>query len=220
MSVSWLPSITTRTCILAPDLVDPIIGQLAAAGSLHKGREFPLLVVLEKEVPQSHHCHIHPLLCGFQVASYITSTAVVRLFPARLLFGAGPSSLFSSLKVKRVIIMNSFLLFSLLLNGFYFTTRVTAQDSTSSASLPAPTTFVYITPEMSASSVSSFFNALATATPEQPGEPLAGDVGSTAGAGDSDAGAAGKESGSITISTTGIIAIAVCVSVIALFGSM
>jgi len=120
-----------------------------------------------------------------------------------------------------MVIMNSLLLFSLLLNLFYFTTNVAAQEFTSSASLPAPTTFVYITPEMSASSVSSFFNALATATPQQPGDgPVAGDVGSTAGVGDSDAGAAGNESGSITISTTGIIAIVVCVSVVALFGSM
>ena len=114
-----------------------------------------------------------------------------------------------------------FLLFSCLLNGVLFITKVIAQDSSTTASPSTPTTFVYITPEMSASSVASFFNALSTATPEQPGEgALAGDVGSSAGAGDSDAGAAGSESGSITISTTGIIAIVVCVSVVALFGSM
>ncbi|KAG9246923.1 hypothetical protein BJ878DRAFT_539820 [Calycina marina] len=72
---------------------------------------------------------------------------------------------------------------------------------------------------MSASSVSSFFHALATTTPQQPGDdPVAGDVGSTADAGDSDAGASGSSSGSFTLSQGAIIGIAVAVSFVALFG--
>jgi hypothetical protein len=66
-----------------------------------------------------------------------------------------------------------------LLQLLLFTTQVLAQDSsTTSAPAPASAT-TSLTPEMSASSVSSFFAALATATPQQGGDgPTAGDVGS------------------------------------------
>jgi len=93
LSVSWSPSSTTRTDILTTDPADPIIGQSATADSLHKCRAFPLLVDLEKEVPQSHRYHIYPLPCGFPVASQITSIVVFHVQ-----FGAGLVSLVSSLK--------------------------------------------------------------------------------------------------------------------------
>ena len=122
--------------------------------------------------------------------------------------------------------MNSIFLFLGLLGLRCYTQKVQAQDSTSSfttiTSGPAavPTTFISITPEMSASSVSSFFNALATNTPQQPGDgAIAGDVASTPGAGDSDAGAQGSDDGSITISKNGLIAIIVVVSIVAFIGS-
>lgn len=125
--------------------------------------------------------------------------------------------------------MRTILLLSLMLN--FFALKVIAQDSISSSQSPeqesvtsappsATTSFVSLTPEMSASSVSSLFSALATATPEQPGSgPSAGDAGSTAGSGGSDAGASGSDSGSFTLSKGGIIAIIVVVVFVVLFGS-
>jgi hypothetical protein len=57
--------------------------------------------------------------------------------------------------------------------------------------------------------------------PTQPGdEPAPGDVGSSAGPGDSDAGAAGSDHGSITVSKGAFIAIIVVVVCVVLFGSM
>lgn len=49
--------------------------------------------------------------------------------------------------------------------------------------------------------------------------PTAGDVGSSSGAGDSDAGAAGPDSGSITLSKGATIAIIVCAVSVCVFGS-
>lgn len=104
--------------------------------------------------------------------------------------------------------------------------KVIAQDlesvqaSVTSSLSAATTSFVSLTPAMSSSSVSSYFAALATSAPQQPGDsPSAGDASSTAGAGDSDAGASGSDSGSITISKGGIIAIIVCVTFVVVFGS-
>jgi len=130
--------------------------------------------------------------------------------------------------------MKSFVLFAFLFNFLYWPALVRAQDSdsvtSSSASVvdtaaattqaPAATSSsVSLTPEMSASSVSSYFESLATATPQQPGDgPSAGDVGSTAGAGDSEAGASGGSSGGFTLSRGGLIAIIVCISVVVLLG--
>jgi len=124
--------------------------------------------------------------------------------------------------------MRTILLLSLTLNLLcLLVQKVVAQDSSSSASSapsvtsqpPASTSFVSQTPEMSASSVSSFFNALATSVPQQPGDdPAPGDAGSSAGAGDTDAGAAGSDSGSITVSRGGMIAIIVCVVFVVVFG--
>lgn len=115
--------------------------------------------------------------------------------------------------------MRTFLLL-LSLTLIVFFSKVIAQDPVTSAPAPAVTTFVSLTPEMSASSVSSYFSALATSAPQQPGDgPSAGDAGSSAGAGDSDAGASGSDSGSITVSRGGIIAIVVCVSFVVIFGS-
>lgn len=117
--------------------------------------------------------------------------------------------------MNRIFVLSALL--SLLLS-----THVSAQDTSSITSAPSslPTTFISITPEMSASSVSSFFNALATATPLQPGDgALPGDVGSAPAAGDSDAGAEGNDDNSLTISREGIIAIIVVCSVVVLFGS-
>ena len=116
--------------------------------------------------------------------------------------------------------MKTILLLSLMLH--FFLHKVIAQDSISSSQAAATTTFVSLTPEMSSSSVSSYFSSLATSAPEQPGNgPSAGDVGSSAGtsAGDSNAGAAGPDSGSITLSKGGIIAIIVCVVFVIIFGS-
>jgi hypothetical protein len=116
--------------------------------------------------------------------------------------------------------MRTILLLSLTLN-FLFLKVVLAQDfSTISAPPSATTSFVSLTPEMSSSSVASFFSALATTAPQQPGgDPGAGDVSSSPGQGDTDAGASGSDSGSITISKGGIIAIIVCVVFVVIFGS-
>ncbi|TVY83663.1 hypothetical protein LSUE1_G002886 [Lachnellula suecica] len=112
--------------------------------------------------------------------------------------------------------MRAIFLLSLLESLFFL--LVTAQDSTT-AFQPTPTTFVSLTPAMSSSSVLSVFSSLATSAPEQPGDgPSAGDVGSTAGSGDSEAGAAGPDSGSFTLSRGGIIAIIVVASFVCIFG--
>ena len=106
---------------------------------------------------------------------------------------------------------------------------------------PSPTALVSLTPEMSASAVSSFYSSLATSSPQQPGNgelivlmewdrrhtqrltreigPSAGDVGSTAGSGDSEEGASGHDSGSITLSQNGMIAIIVVIVLVCVFGS-
>jgi len=107
-------------------------------------------------------------------------------------------------------------LLNLMLHLFFL--KTIAQQS------PSPietTTSVSLTPEMSASSVASYYSSLATSAPIQPGSgPSAGDAGSSAGssAGDSDAGASGSDSGSITLSKGGIIAIIVIVVFVLVFG--
>jgi len=118
--------------------------------------------------------------------------------------------------------MRTILCLSLSLN-FLFLKVIFAQDSSSSGITSAPpsatTAFVSLTPAMSSSSVASFFSALATTAPEQPGgDPAAGDVSSSPGAGDTDAGAAGPDSGSINISKGGVIAIVVCVVFVVIVG--
>jgi len=84
----------------------------------------------------------------------------------------------------------------------------------------APTTTTSLTPAMSSASVAAFFSALATTAPQQPGngEP-AGDAGSVSTpGGDSDAGASGTDSESITLSRGAIIAIIVIVVSVIIFG--
>ena len=106
--------------------------------------------------------------------------------------------------------------------SFLFLNQALAQDSSTSSQPPATSTFVSLTPAMSSSSVASYFSAIATSAPQQPGSgPSAGDVGSSSGSNgaDSEAGASGGSSGSIEISRGGIIAIIVCVSVVVIFGS-
>ncbi|KAL3422087.1 hypothetical protein PVAG01_06242 [Phlyctema vagabunda] len=119
-----------------------------------------------------------------------------------------------------LFIMRATLLFSLMLN-FLFLHQVAAQTQSITAN-PTLTTFISITPEMSSSSVASFFSALATSVPQQPGEgPSAGDVGSAndGSTADSDAGASGGGSdGGIELSRGGIIAIVVVVASIVLIG--
>ncbi|CAG8951205.1 hypothetical protein HYFRA_00007952 [Hymenoscyphus fraxineus] len=111
--------------------------------------------------------------------------------------------------------MKSFLLISFLLN--FLLLNATAQDFITTAK-PTATSSVVLTPEMSASAASSFFSSLATTAPQQPGEALPGDAGSNAGAGDSAAGAAGHDAGSITLSRGAIIAIIVIASMVCIFG--
>ncbi|RDL37076.1 Uncharacterized protein BP5553_04509 [Venustampulla echinocandica] len=114
--------------------------------------------------------------------------------------------------------MRTILLLSVLLNLFFL--RVAAQNTNSiTSSQPTPTSSVSLTPEMSASAASSLFSTLATSVPQQPGEgPAPGDAGSSAGNGDSTAGAAGPDSGSITLSKGGIIAIIVIAVSVCVFG--
>lgn len=110
--------------------------------------------------------------------------------------------------------MKTFFLLGLTLYSLF--SFATAQDSTQ------PTATIKrmssLTPSASASAVSSFFSALATVTPQQPGDPSAGDVSSTAGSGDSNAGAAGQDTGSIGLSKGVIIAIIVVACSVCLFG--
>jgi hypothetical protein len=73
----------------------------------------------------------------------------------------------SVVSLPQVINMRTILLLSLTLQFFFHIS--TAQDSISSPPSAATTSSVSVTPEMSASSVSSFFSALATASPQQPG---------------------------------------------------
>jgi hypothetical protein len=137
--------------------------------------------------------------------------------------------------------MRASLHFSLML--FFFFDIATSQNPFSSQ-VPAATTTstVSLTPEMSASAVSSLYSVLATSSPQQPGNggcecvwrqyrsdqtaniwpgPSAGDVGSSAGTstGDTDAGASGPSSGSIELSRGAIIAIIVCAVSVCLLGS-
>ncbi|PBP25674.1 hypothetical protein BUE80_DR003410 [Diplocarpon rosae] len=74
---------------------------------------------------------------------------------------------------------------------------------------------------MSASSVASVFSALATSVSQQPGNgPAAGDAGSSASTGDTDAGASGADHGSISISRGGVIAIIVVAVFICVLGAV
>lgn len=117
--------------------------------------------------------------------------------------------------------MRSLFLLSWMLNFLFLKTN--AQDSISSAQAAATTTSYSLNPAMSSSSVASYFSSLATSAPIQPGSgPSAGDAGSSAGSstGDSNEGAAGPDSGSITISRGGIIAIIVVVVCVVVFGGM
>jgi hypothetical protein len=59
-------------------------------------------------------------------------------------------------------------LFSSLILYFFFNIA-TSQDSLSSQGAAATTTSVSLTPEMSASAVSSLYSVLATSSPQQPG---------------------------------------------------
>jgi len=63
--------------------------------------------------------------------------------------------------------MKTLFLFSLMLHLFFLTT--TAQDSQPSQFLTT-TSSISLTPEMSASAVTSLFSVLATASPQQPGD--------------------------------------------------
>ncbi|TAQ85988.1 hypothetical protein B7494_g5688 [Chlorociboria aeruginascens] len=113
--------------------------------------------------------------------------------------------------------MRSILFLSFLLN-FLFLKTIAQNSSVSTTQAPATTTFVSLTPEMSANSVSSVFSALASSDPLQAGSPEPGDAGSSPTSGDSTAGASGPDSGSITLSKGGLIAIIIVVVVISVFG--
>ncbi|CAL3962478.1 hypothetical protein PZA11_000373 [Diplocarpon coronariae] len=110
--------------------------------------------------------------------------------------------------------------FPILLLQFLFS-LVTGQGSITSQPSPSTTSLVSLTPEMSASSVASVFSALATSGSQQPGNgPVAGDAGSSASTGDTDAGARGADRGSIAISRGGIIAIIVVAVFICVLGTV
>lgn len=100
------------------------------------------------------------------------------------------------------------------------TARTSASIPTS-ASASAPTSFISQTPEMAASSVSSVFAAIATATPLQPNDEAPGtsNGGNTASSQNA-AGASGSDNESLNLSKGGMIAIIVVVVVVAIFGSM
>ncbi|XMA09371.1 hypothetical protein WAI453_002162 [Rhynchosporium graminicola] len=124
--------------------------------------------------------------------------------------------------------MKSILLLNLFLR-FLFPLIVAAQDSLSSTEISpparttttAPTSTISQTPEMVSSSVASVFSALATSAPTQPGDgPAAGDAGSSPTSGDSTAGAAGADHGSIAISKGGIVAIIVVAVSVCIFGAV
>jgi hypothetical protein len=66
-----------------------------------------------------------------------------------------------------IIEMRATLLFSLLLSLFF--DIASSQDPLSSQGSAATTTSVSLTPEMSASAVSSLYSVLATSSPQQPG---------------------------------------------------
>ncbi|KAG4421805.1 hypothetical protein IFR04_005055 [Cadophora malorum] len=120
--------------------------------------------------------------------------------------------------------MNSIFLLSLLLYVLY--PIVTAQGPVASDISPSTTaattiSTISLTPEMSASAVSSLYQTLATSVPSQPGDgPAAGDAGSSPGSGDSAAGAAGADHGSIAISRGGIIAIIVVAVSVCILGAV
>ncbi|CZR51887.1 uncharacterized protein PAC_01764 [Phialocephala subalpina] len=113
--------------------------------------------------------------------------------------------------------MKKVVFLSLMLQLFFHISS--AQDSSSAT--PTSTSSVSLTPQMSASAVSSLYSVLATSSPQQPGSgPAPGDVGSSAdgSSGDSNAGAAGTDSSSISISRGGVIAIIVCATFVCVFG--
>ncbi|KAE8453522.1 hypothetical protein EG329_010383 [Mollisiaceae sp. DMI_Dod_QoI] len=117
--------------------------------------------------------------------------------------------------------MKKVLFLSLMLQLFFHTS--VAQDSSSQSSAPTTTSSISLTPQMSASAVSSLYSVLATSSPQQPGSgPAPGDVGSSAGSssGDSDAGASGSDTSSISISRGAVIAIIVCASFVCIFGAV
>lgn len=64
--------------------------------------------------------------------------------------------------------MKKVLVLSFLLQFFFHISR--AQDSSSDSSAPTTTAAISLTPQMSASAVSSLYSVLATATPQQPGD--------------------------------------------------
>lgn len=149
---------------------------------------------------------LHPWVSNFSSLSHFTAGARA---PGRLI---------------RLFVLNicSFImtaiLFSLVLN--FLVVKTFAQQTTQQ--VPATTTTVSLTPAMSSSSVASFFSALATTTPEQPGsDPAPGDAGSS-GTGSSaanEAGASGQDSGSISLSRGGLIAVIVVIVGVAVLGS-
>lgn len=115
-----------------------------------------------------------------------------------------------------------------------------AQDSSSDSSVPTTTSSVSLTPQMSASAVSSLYSVLATSSPQQPGTgksiylenytttrtdksigPQPGDAGSSGGSSsvDSEAGASGSDNSSINISHGAVIAIIVVAVFVCVFGS-
>jgi hypothetical protein len=129
---------------------------------------------------------------------------------------AGASAIHSIFQISsHAVAMRTVVLFSLVLHFLFW--KTIAQNPISSSA----TATVSLTPAMSSSSVASYYSSLATSAPIQPGTgPSAGDAGSSGGTsvGDSDAGASGSDSGSITLSQGGMIAIIVMVVAVSLFG--
>ncbi|RFU35151.1 hypothetical protein B7463_g1230, partial [Scytalidium lignicola] len=98
--------------------------------------------------------------------------------------------------------------------------ELSAQNSDPAATTPTSTAVV-LTPAMSSASVASFFSSLATTAPQQPGNgPAPGDAASAGGDSsvDSDAGASGSDSGGISLSRGGLIAMIVVIVFVVLLG--
>jgi len=149
------------------------------------------------------HCHL--TLCRI--------TSLSHFLPLLESFRNLAKILLQALKMKKAFVLSLMLQLFLQLSF--------AQDSSAQSSAPTTTTSVSLTPQMSASAVSSLYSVLATSSPQQPGSgPAAGDAGSAPGssAGDSIAGASGTDTGSMSISKGGVIAIAVCTSFVCIFG--
>jgi hypothetical protein len=129
--------------------------------------------------------------------------------------------------MKSILFLSLMLSYLLQVSAQGSQSSVTSQSSVASqnsvTAAPSPTTTAFtLTPQESASSLASYYSALATSAPIQPGSgPLPGDAGSSAGSSQSasEAGASGSDSGSFTLSKAGIIAIAVVVSCVVIFGS-